>query len=104
MTIEEKVFKLVLTIPKGRVTTYKEIARILKINPRRIGTILHKNTNPDKIPCHRVVKSDGKLAAGYAFGGMKEQKRKLISEGIKFNKNKIDLSRFSFTFSGYNVA
>jgi len=93
MNNQEKIFQIVKRIPKGKVVTYKQIARISGIkSPRVIGNIIHKNKYPDSIPCHRVVKSDGTLATGYAFGGIKAQKKKLIDEGIKFVKNKIDLN------------
>ena len=46
-----------------------------------------KNLDPKKIPCHRVIKSDGSLATGYAFGGMIKQREILKKEGIKFSAN-----------------
>ena len=55
-----------------------------------------KNIDPKNIPCHRVIRSDGSLAKGYAFGGAKKQKEVLEKEGIKFDKGKIDLERYSF--------
>ena len=92
----EKVYKVVSLIPKGKVSTYKQIAKITRIkNPRLIGFILHKNIDPKKIPCHRVIKSDGTLAKGYAFGGMKKQKKLLEKERIKFLQNgTVDLKQY----------
>lgn len=91
------IYSAVLRIPKGKVATYKQIARITKVkSPRVVGFVLHKNPNPENIPCHRVVKSDGSLAKGYAFGGLRKQKEVLQSEGIMFNKNCIDLKYFQF--------
>lgn len=93
------VYKIVSQIPEGRVVTYKQIASITGIKtPRLVGRILHENKHPDKIPCHRVIHTDGTLAENYAFGGLKIQKRKLLSEGIKFNKNKI-ISDYRWDFS-----
>lgn len=80
----EKVYGLVCKIPKGKVTTYGEIARALSISPRIVGFALNKNKNPSKIPCHRVVNRNGRVAKGYAFGGVKVQREKLQAEGIKF--------------------
>lgn len=59
---KQKVLNVVKSIPQGKTMTYKEVARLAK-NPkayRAVGNILAKNFNP-KIPCHRVIKSDGSL-------------------------------------------
>jgi len=95
----KKVCKVVFKIPKGKVLIYGKIAEISEIkNPRLVGSYLHRNQNPVKIPCHRVVKSDGRLASGYAFGGIKKQKEILIKEGVSFNlKGRIDLKKYLFT-------
>lgn len=80
----EQVYEIVRQIPKGKVTTYGEIARALGTrDARRVGHALH--ANPDlKTPCHRVVNKDGRLAPGYAFGGPNEQRDKLLAEGVSF--------------------
>lgn len=97
MTSFEKIYKVVSKIPKGRVATYKQIAGITGIkNPRLVGFYLHKNINPKIIPCHRVIRSNGSLAIGYAFGGIKKQKEILEKEGIKFERNKINLTNYLF--------
>ncbi len=65
---KEKVFEVVKKIPKGKTATYKEVA-VLSGRPRAwraVGNILNKNFNP-KIPCHRVIRSDGKIG-GYNRG------------------------------------
>jgi methylated-DNA-protein-cysteine methyltransferase-like protein len=85
MTPFEKIYKLVSLVPKGKVLTYKKIAEITGIKDIRVvGFALNKNKDPKKVPCHRVVRSDGKLAEGYVFGGQRMQKKKLIEEGVKF--------------------
>ena len=61
----DKVYKIVSKIPKGSFLTYKEVARLAG-NPkayRAVGNILNKNYNP-AVPCHRVIRSDGKTG-GY---------------------------------------
>ncbi len=77
----EKVLKIVKKIPKGKILTYGEVARRAG-NPRAaraVGTILNKNYDP-KIPCHRVIRSNGKLG-GYNRGPRK--KRNLLKkEGV----------------------
>ncbi len=60
MLFSEKVLNLTQKIPKGKVTTYKEIAKALNTKAyRAVGNVLNKNKNPVVIPCHRVVKSTG---------------------------------------------
>lgn len=99
----QKIYKIVSIIPKGQVTTYAQIAKIVKTNPRIVGFALHANKNPQDIPCHRVIKSNGTLAKGYAFGGLEKQKEKLEKEGVLFsNKNQIDLNKYSFIASFLN--
>ncbi|KAA2281174.1 MGMT family protein [Candidatus Nitrosocosmicus sp. SS] len=86
----EDVYKILLTIPTGRVSTYGDIARALG-NPlasRRIGRILNKNPNPVVVPCHRVVKADGKIG-GYALG-IDKKKKLLENEGLFFKDLTID--------------
>ena len=81
MLFKEKVFKVVAQIPKGEVLTYKEVAKKAG-NPkavRAVGTILSKNFDP-KIPCHRVIRSDGKMG-GYNRGGVAKKLAILKKEG-----------------------
>ncbi|MDQ5893568.1 MAG: methylated-DNA-[protein]-cysteine S-methyltransferase [Patescibacteria group bacterium] len=79
-TFTEKVHDVTRKIPKGSVLTYKEVARRAG-NPkavRAVGTILSKNFNLD-IPCHRVIRSDGKMG-GYNRGGVKKKEALLKKE------------------------
>ncbi len=73
-TFKEKVFAVVAKIPKGKIMTYKEVARRAK-SPRAfraVGSILKTNYNP-AIPCHRVIRSDGKTG-NYNRGAMQKIK------------------------------
>lgn len=101
MPLFKKIESLVRNIPAGKITTYGTIAQTLGIrNSRLVGWAMHGNKDPT-VPCHRVVFKDGSLAPGYAFGGPKVQKEKLVKEGIKFTeKNKVDLTKFIKSFSG----
>ena len=72
ITLTEKIYSIVKKIPKGSTLTYKEVAK-LSGRPkafRAVGNILNKNYNPE-IPCHRVVRSDGKTG-GYNRGAEKK--------------------------------
>ena len=89
------IYSIVSKIPQGRVMTYKQIAILSGLkNPRNVGLALHRNTDGDKVPCHRVIRSDGKLASGYAFGGMRKQKEKLEKEGVGFINDRVNLRKF----------
>jgi len=72
MTFQEKVFAVVRKIPRGKVLTYQEVARRAgrPLAFRAVGNILNKNYNP-AVPCHRVVRSDGKIG-GYNRGSEKK--------------------------------
>lgn len=97
MNYSDKVYKIVSSIPKGKVLTYKQVANLSGIkNPRLVGFYLHRNLDPKKIPCHRVVKSDGALAKGYAFGGRIKQKEILKKEGMEFDKDKVNLDKYLY--------
>ena len=88
LTFSQKVYEIVKKIPKGKVLTYKEVAKRagnVKAS-RAVGNILNKNHDP-KIPCHRVIRSDGKLG-GYNLGA-KKKKEILKKEG--FNLLKISI-------------
>src|SRR3989339_239270 len=81
----EPVFRFLQTIPKGRVVTYKTVAQQCGLlNPRNVSWILRQNTEPDRIPCYKVVRRNGHLATGYKFGGPKEQWRRLVADGVVF--------------------
>jgi O-6-methylguanine DNA methyltransferase len=79
MTFTEKVFAVVKDIPKGKTLTYKEVAQLAG-SPnafRAVGSILKTNYDPN-IPCHRVIRSDGKT--GEYNRGREEKIRKLKQE------------------------
>jgi methylated-DNA-protein-cysteine methyltransferase-like protein len=94
MNSRQRTYYVTSQIPKGKVLTYKTLARLAKVsNPRLIGLYLHRNEDPT-VPCYRVVNSAGKVAKTYAFGGGDIQKQKLEKDGIVFTKNKINLNTF----------
>ena len=78
----ERVYAIVAKIPKGKTMTYKQVA-IKAGNPlaaRAVGMLMSKNFD-DKIPCHRVVRSDGK-ESGYNRGGWYRKQKRLREEGV----------------------
>tara|TARA_Y100001970_G_C13944690_1_gene704992 strand:- start:537 stop:812 length:276 start_codon:yes stop_codon:yes gene_type:complete len=79
-----KVWKYLRKIPKGKVKTYKEVA--IAINrpksSRAVGNACGKNPYSPKVPCHRVIRSDGRLGGYSAPGGLKAKKKLLKNEGF----------------------
>lgn len=94
----DKVYEIVKSIPNGYVTTYKEIAIKLgnKNLSRVVGNILHNNPNEEEIPCYKVVNSKGILSNNFAFGGIDEQRKRLLNDGIEVIDNKVDLNKYLF--------
>lgn len=89
----KRIYNAVKQIPKGKVATYGQIAAMAG-NPkmsRAVGNALHKNPDPENIPCFRVVNSKGELAGEFAFGGKDEQKKRLEAEGVKVENGRVDL-------------
>jgi methylated-DNA-protein-cysteine methyltransferase-like protein len=88
------IYHFLSLISSGKVITYGQISRFLKINSARaVGQILHQNNNP-KIPCFKVVFTDGSLSENYGFGGIKKQRESLEKEGVIFNQDgKVDLKK-----------
>ncbi len=79
---QRRVFNIVKNTLKGKVLTYKEVAKLAGFPRawRAVGNVLNKNKNP-KIPCYRVIRSDGKIG-GYNRG-TKEKIKLLKKEGVK---------------------
>ncbi|MBS3090357.1 MGMT family protein [Candidatus Pacearchaeota archaeon] len=92
--IQNRVLELAKKIPKGRVTSYKEIAGILEIHPRVVAMALACNLHLVKIPCHRVVYADGRVG-GYNLGVRKKIKL-LKKEGVKILKGNVEKKYFYF--------
>jgi O-6-methylguanine DNA methyltransferase len=92
----KRIYEAVKKIPKGKVATYGQIAKLAGDEKmcRAVGNALHKNPEPDKIPCFRVVNSKGELSGEFAFGGAGAQQKLLEAEGIEVINGKVDLAKF----------
>ena len=88
----EKVYATTAKIPKGKVATYGQIARLAGSAraARAVGQLMAKNKDTKQVPCHRVVGSTGALT-GYAFHGTPMKRKKLIDEGVSFAGNRVNL-------------
>jgi O-6-methylguanine DNA methyltransferase len=95
-----RVYALASEVPRGKVTTYGEIASKMG-RPgasRAVGAALRANPTPVVVPCHRVVKRDGELGG---YGGPKGTGRKaelLRAEGVEVSGGRVDLSKYLFTW------
>ena len=95
-TPSKRIYEAVKKIPKGRVATYGQVAALAgdKNMARAVGNALHRNPDPDTIPCYRVVNSKGELAGEFAFGGPGAQQRLLEADGIEVTDGKVDLKKY----------
>lgn len=85
-TFSDKVFAIVEQIPRGKVSTYGQIAKLIGSprSARYVGFALRGNKSPGITPCHRVVFKDGRICEGFAFGGPEVQRNLLLEEGVTF--------------------
>ena len=88
-----RIYEAVKKIPRGKVATYGQVAEMAgnKKMARAVGNALHKNPDPEKIPCYRVVNAKGELAGEFAFGGEGAQERLLQADGIAVVDGRVDL-------------
>lgn len=92
----KRIYDAVCNIPKGNVATYGQVAALAG-NPkmsRAVGNALHKNPDPDRIPCYRVVNSKGELSGAFAFGGKNVQAERLMADGIEVVNGRVDLKKY----------
>lgn len=97
-TFDQRCYDLLLQIPKGKVTTYREIAHALGTKAyRAVGQAMNRNPNLVRVPCHRVVKSNGEVG-GYA-GGLSRKIELLRQEGVDVSEDgQVDLSKYLYVF------
>lgn len=102
MTIDpiyQRIYKIIKQIPKGRVATYGQIAKLAGIpgQPRRVGYALSILPEGEVVPWHRVVNAKGEVSPRIEMGYAELQRRLLEKEGIRFDANaKISLSKFQW--------
>ena len=96
----KRIYEAVKRIPKGCVATYGQVAAMAgnERMSRAVGNALHKNPTPGIVPCHRVVDAKGRLAGGFAFGGMEAQASLLAREGVEVVDGKVDLGKYGMMF------
>lgn len=94
MSFRENVYKITGKIPKGKVATYGQIARLAGSpkGARAVGLLMKNNPDAPNTPCHRVVARDGSLTGYSAKGGITAKRKMLLNEGVEFINQKVDLS------------
>lgn len=94
----KRIYEAVKMIPYGCVATYGQVAELAgdKNMARAVGNALHKNPDPENIPCFRVVNSKGELAGEFAFGGEGAQAKLLMAEGVEVINGRVDLKKYGF--------
>lgn len=92
----KRIYEAVKKIPRGKVATYGRVAELAG-NPRMsraVGNALHKNPDPEYIPCYRVVNAKGELAEAFVFGGVNMQEKLLEADGIEVVNGRVDLEKY----------
>ena len=97
-TFNEKCYDKLRKVPRGKVTTYGELARAVGSTraARAVGNAMNKNPYAPDVPCHRVVRSDGGVG-GFASGTRKKIEM-LRAEGVEIVGGRVDLSKFLHKF------
>ena len=94
-----RIYEAVKKIPYGHVATYAQVAEMAgnRKMARAVGNALHRNPDPENIPCFRVVNAKGELADEFVFGGAGVQAKLLEAEGIEVVDGKVDLRLYQWT-------
>ena len=105
---QQAVLRLLAEVPKGKVTTYGDLAKELARRDKRwspgssraVGTTMKNNVCAPQIACHRVIKSDGSIGnfRGGAEGAVEEKIEMLRDEGVKVVDGRIDMNVYRYKF------
>jgi methylated-DNA-[protein]-cysteine S-methyltransferase len=96
-SFNERCYEILRKVPKGKVTTYKELAKALNSKAyRAVGNAMNKNPYAPEVPCHRVINSNGDV--GGFFSGTKTKVKILKEEGVEIKNNKINLDKHLYEF------
>ena len=97
----KRIYEAVKKIPRGKVATYGQVAELAgdKKMARAVGNALHRNPDPEHIPCYRVVNAKGERAGAFAFGGANVQEQLLAADGIMVVDGRVDLETYGMKLS-----
>ncbi len=92
-SFKEKIYSILRKVPKGKVVTYGQLARMAgnRKAARAVGAFMRLNQDAPHTPCHRVVASNGEMTGYSGLGGIKKKKKMLVAEGVHFKKERVDL-------------
>lgn len=93
-----RVWQVVEAIPEGRVASYGQVAKLAGLNggARRVGGALAKAPDRNRLPWHRILKADGKIALPAGSAGRREQIRRLKNEGVAVANDRVDMNKFQW--------
>ena len=96
-SFNERCYQVLKKVPRGKVTTYQEIAKVLKSKAyRAVGNAMNRNPHAPQVPCHRVVRSNGEVG-GFA-SGTKNKISMLKKEGVEIRGEKVNLEKYLHKF------
>lgn len=88
--IRQDILEYILWIPKGKVMTYKTLADVFWVHPRKIAMTMKYNDAPDFFPCYKIIAHDGRISWYNGVGGVAEKIRRLKADGIQVVDGKVD--------------
>lgn len=101
----KKIWDTIANIPRGKVASYGQIARIAGLGKRArlVGYALHRTPENYNIPWHRVINAQGKISFPLGSTQYQEQKHRLMEEGIDFLGERVDLERYRWRPEGDDI-
>ena len=98
MNRKEAVLRVIYAIPRGRVATYGQVARLAGLGraARYVGTTLRNLPPGSQLPWHRVINGQGKISLPVNSEGYLRQKQRLEAEDIEFRGERVDLRKFAW--------
>ena len=97
--LQLEIYEKLRLVPKGKVITYKELAKSVNSNASRfVGRCMKNNLDPVSIPCYKVVLTNGEVWNYSSKGGTKSKIRKLENDGVEIINGNVDLEKFGFKF------
>jgi len=99
MDLKHLIYKNLKKVPKGKVITYKELAKSVNSKAYRyVGQCMKSNEHPETIPCYKVVKSSGEIGKYSASGGLKKKIELLKRDGVVIENGRIDFGKYGHKF------
>lgn len=92
--MKQQVLDFLLTIPKGKVSTYKLLAEHFNTHPRAIAMFMKTNKQTKVFPCYKVVQSDGNIGGYSGEGGIEKKRELLETDGVIFEGDKVSSKSF----------